>query len=77
MLPGILAGVRSARRAYQRRRREDEEQARRDRDAEARRWDEEAFNSREKRRMEFVDAVHEQLTQCLKLATVLAHHLCR
>jgi hypothetical protein len=34
---------------------------------------EEAFNSREKRRVEFVDAVHEQLTQRDKLTAVLSH----
>ena len=73
MLPDILAGFVGHAAFISERRREDEERERRHRDAEARRRREEAFNSREKRRVEFVDAVHEQLTQRSKLATVLAH----
>ncbi|WP_334525132.1 hypothetical protein [Bradyrhizobium sp. AZCC 2230] len=33
----------------------------------------EAFNTLEKRRLEFVDAVHEQLLKRSKLSAVLAH----
>ncbi|MET3225798.1 hypothetical protein ABIF35_006585 [Bradyrhizobium japonicum] len=40
---------------------------------EGRRKREEAFNTREKRRLEFVDAVHEQLLERSKLSAVLAH----
>lgn len=73
MLPDILAGFVAHAAFISENRRENEERARRHREAEARRRREEAFNNREKRRMEFIDAVHEQLAQRLKLATVLAH----
>ena len=71
MLPDILAGFVGHAAFIRERRRENEERARRHRDAEARRRFEEAFDSREKRRMEFVDAVHEQLTHRAKLTAVL------
>jgi hypothetical protein len=74
MLPEILAGFVGHAACIRERRRENEERERRHRAAEAQRRREEAFNSREKRRMEFVDAVHEQLTQRVKLTAVL-HHL--
>ena len=73
MLPEILAGFVVHAALISERRREDEERARRHRDAETRRQREEAFNGREKRRMEFVDAVHEQLMHRAKLTAVLAH----
>jgi len=73
MLPEILAGFVVHAALISERRLEDEERARRHRDAEARRRREEAFNSREKRRMEFVDAVYEQLTHRAKLTAVLTH----
>ncbi|UHD46480.1 hypothetical protein LUX29_04485 [Aureimonas altamirensis] len=73
MLPDILAGFVGHAAYLSERRRESDERERRHREAEARRQREEAFNSREKHRMEFVDAVHEQLTQRDKLTAVLRH----
>ncbi len=73
MLPDILAGFVGHAALISERRREDDERERRYRDAEARRRREEAFDNREKRRMEFVDAVHEQLTHRDKLTAVLTH----
>lgn len=73
MLPGILAGFVGHAALISERRREDDERERRYRDAEARRRREEAFDNREKRRMELVDAVHEQLTHRDKLTAVLTH----
>lgn len=73
MLPDILAGFVGHAALISERRREDDERERRYRDAEARRRREEAFDNREKRRMEFVDAVHEQLTHRDKLIAVLTH----
>lgn len=73
MLPDILAGFAGHAAFISERRRESDEREQRQREAEARRQCEEAFNSREKRRMEFVDAVHEQLTQRDKLTAVLCH----
>ncbi|MET3649829.1 hypothetical protein [Phyllobacterium ifriqiyense] len=73
MLPDILAGFVAHAALISENRRENEERARRHRDAEAQRRSEEAFNSREKRRMEFVDAVHEQLDHRDKLTAVLTH----
>lgn len=72
-LPDILAGFVGHAAFNRERRREDEERARRHREAEARRPREEAFNSREKRHMEFVDAVHGQLAHRDKLTAVLTH----
>ena len=74
MLPDILAGFVGHAAYIRERKREAEERERRHRAAEAQRRCEEAFNSREKRRMEFVDAVHDQLAQRAKLTAVL-HHL--
>lgn len=73
MLPDILAGFVGHAAFISERRRQGEERERRQRDAEAQRQREEAFNSREKRRMDFVDAIHEQLTHRDKLNAVLAH----
>lgn len=73
MLPDILAGFVGHAAYISERRREADERERRQREAEARRQREEAFNSREKHRMEFVDAIHEQLTQRDKLTAVLSH----
>lgn len=73
MLPDILAGFVGHAAYISERRRESDERERRHREAEARRQREEAFNGREKRRMEFVDAIHEQLTQRSKLTAVLRH----
>lgn len=73
MMPDILAGFVEHAALISERRREEEERARRHRSAEARRLREEAFNRREKRRMEFVEVVHEQLTQRGKLTAVLSH----
>jgi hypothetical protein len=50
-----------------------EEQRRQCKEAEARRLREEAFNARERRRMEFVESINEQLNQRQKLMTVPAH----
>ncbi|RVD20424.1 hypothetical protein [Mesorhizobium sp. M4B.F.Ca.ET.017.02.2.1] len=72
-LPDILAGFAGHAAFISERRREKEERDRRHRDAEAQRQREEAYDSREKRRTEFVDAVHEQLTNRDKLVAVLTH----
>jgi len=73
MLPNILAGFVAHAALLSERKRANDERERRHRDAEARRQREEAFNRREKRRMEFVDAIHEQLTHRAKLTVVLTH----
>ncbi|MVA23914.1 hypothetical protein V6582_09690 [Agrobacterium vitis] len=73
MLPDILAGFVGHAAYINERRREADERERQYREAEAQRQREEAFNGREKRRMEFVDAVHEQLIQRSKLTAVLSH----
>ncbi|MBZ9814743.1 hypothetical protein [Mesorhizobium sp. CA7] len=73
MLPDILAGFAGHAASISERRRESEERERRRRDAEARRRREEAYDGREKRRMKFVDAVHEQLIDRDKLKAVLTH----
>lgn len=73
MLPDILAGFVGHAAYLSQRRKEAEEQERRYQAAAARRQREEEFNSREKRRMEFVVAVHEQLAQRDKLTAVLRH----
>src|SRR5690606_38893219 len=52
---------------------EEEERQREWRKAEVRRRREEEYESREKRRMEFADAIHGQLALREKLKTVLAH----
>jgi hypothetical protein len=56
-----------------RRRHVEEERARAFKAAEARRRRQEAFATREKRRMQFVEAVHEQLLDRAKLSVVMSH----
>lgn len=73
MLPEIVAGLAEHGALLRERRRVAEESERQRQEAEARRRREEAFNAREKRRLEFVDAIHEQLLERSKLTTVLAH----
>ncbi len=73
LLPDILAGFVGHAVYINERRREADERERHYREAEAQRQREEAFNGREKRRVEFVDAVHEHLTQRNKLTAVLSH----
>lgn len=73
MLPEIVAGLVEHGALLRERRRAAEESERQRQEAEARRRREEAFNAREKRRLEFVDAIHEQLLERSKLTTVLAH----
>lgn len=73
MLPEIVAGLAEHGALLRERRRAAEESERQRQEAEARRRREEAFNAREKRRLEFVDAIHEQLLERSKLTTVLAH----
>jgi predicted nucleic acid-binding protein len=73
VLPAVLAGFAEHAALVKERRRADEERKRQWREAEARRLREEAFKAREKQRMAFVDAIHEQLAQRAKLTAVLAH----
>lgn len=73
MLPAVVAGLAEHATLIKERRRADEERARQRREVEARRRREEAFNAREKRCMEFIDAIHEQLVQRSKLSMVLTH----
>ena len=73
MLPEIVAGLAEHGALLREHRRAAEESERQRREAEARRKREEAFNAREKRRLEFVDAIYEQLLERSKLTTVLAH----
>jgi hypothetical protein len=73
MLPEIVAALAEHAALLRERRRAAEERAREHREAEIHRQREEAFNAREKRRMEFVDAIHEQLLQRSKLSLVLDH----
>lgn len=73
MLPEVVAGLAEHAALLRERRRAAEERERRQREAEARRRHEEAFGAREKRRTEFVDAIHEQILQRSKLSAVLAH----
>lgn len=73
MLPEIVAGLAEHAALLRERQRAAQERERQHREAEARRRREEAFGAREKRREEFVDAIHEQLLERSKLATVLAH----
>lgn len=73
MLPEIVAGLAEHGALLRERRRAAEESERQRQEAEARRRREEAFNAREKRRLQFVDAIHEQLLERSKLTTVLAH----
>jgi hypothetical protein len=73
ILPAVLAGFVEHASLIKERRRTDEEWERQRKEAEARRRREEAFEAQEKRRMEFVDAIHEQLLQRAKLSAVLRH----
>ncbi|WP_334518608.1 hypothetical protein [Bradyrhizobium sp. AZCC 2230] len=73
MLPEIIAGLAEHAAHLRERRRADEERERQYREAELRRKREEAFGAREKRRLEFVDAIHQQLLERSKLSAVLAH----
>ncbi|TMJ49947.1 MAG: hypothetical protein E6G85_19800 [Alphaproteobacteria bacterium] len=73
ILPDVIAGLAEHSALVRERQRADQEQARQQREAEARRLREEAFNKLQKRRMEFVDSIHEQLVQRSKLSVVLAH----
>ncbi|QPF83948.1 hypothetical protein IC762_30560 [Bradyrhizobium genosp. L] len=73
MLPEIVASLVEHGALLKERRRAAEESERKRLEGEARRKRVEAFNTREKRRLEFVDAVHEQLVERSKLSAVLAH----
>ncbi|RWC36154.1 MAG: hypothetical protein EOS70_06940 [Mesorhizobium sp.] len=73
ILPTVLAGFAEHAALIKERRHADEERKRQWREAEARRSREEAFKAREKQRMAFVDAIHEQLAQRAKLTAVLSH----
>lgn len=73
MLPEIIAGLAEHAAHLRERRRADDERERQYREAEIRRRRQEAFSAREKRRLEFVDAIHEQLLERSKLSAVLAH----
>ncbi|MER9568871.1 hypothetical protein NKI77_06740 [Mesorhizobium opportunistum] len=73
MLPEVLAGFAEHAAMKKERRRAEEARARAWREAEAQRLRRAAFEAREKRRMEFVDAVHEQLIERAKLSSVLSH----
>ncbi|RWD31310.1 MAG: hypothetical protein EOS22_04615 [Mesorhizobium sp.] len=73
ILQTVLAGFAEHAALIKERRRADEERKRQWREAEARRSREEAFNAREKQRLAFVDAIHEQLAQRAKLTAVLSH----
>jgi hypothetical protein len=73
MLPAVEAGLAEHAALIRERQRANEERESQRRKAETRRQREEAFNAREKRRMEFVDAIHEQLVQRSKLSMVLNH----
>ena len=73
MLPEIIAGLAEHAAHLRERRRADEERELQYREAETRRKREEAFGAREKRRLEFVDAIHEQLLERSRLSAVLTH----
>lgn len=73
MLPEIIAGLAEHAAHLRERRRVDEERERKYREAETRRRREEAFDTREKRRLKFVDAIHEQLLERSRLSAVLTH----
>lgn len=73
MLPAILEAFAAHGAFAKERKREQEESARRYREAERLREMDEAFAAREKRRIEFADAVHDVLMERKKLADVLAH----
>ncbi|MBR1252282.1 hypothetical protein JQ634_01035 [Bradyrhizobium sp. AUGA SZCCT0240] len=73
MLPDVIAGLAEHAALLRERRRAAEECERQQWEAEARRRREEAFSVREKRRLEFVDAIHEQLLERSKLSAVLSY----
>ncbi|MBR0820293.1 hypothetical protein [Bradyrhizobium liaoningense] len=73
MLPEIVVSLVEHGALLRERRQTAEERERQQREAEVRREREDTFNAREKRRLEFVDAVHEQLLERSRLAAVLAH----
>lgn len=73
MLPEIVADLAEHAAHRTERRRADEERERQYRGAEIRRKRAEAFGAREKRRLEFVDAIHEQLLERSRLSAVLVH----
>jgi len=73
MLPAVVAGLAEHATLFRERRRADEERERLRREVETSRRREEAFNAREKRCMEFIDAIHEQLVQRSNLSMVLTH----
>jgi len=73
MLSEVLAGFAEHAALVKERRRTEEERLRAQQEAEARRLRQAAFEAREKHRMEFADAVHEQLTEREKLSAVLSH----
>ncbi|MBR0724182.1 hypothetical protein [Bradyrhizobium manausense] len=73
MLPEIVAGLAEHAARIRERQRAAEERERQHRQAEAHRRREEAFAAREKRCLEFVDTIHEQLLERSKLSIVLSH----
>lgn len=73
MLPAVIAGLAEHATLIRERKHAAEERDRQYRDAEIRRKREEAFVAREKRRAEFVEAVHAQLLERSRLSAVLAH----
>jgi hypothetical protein len=73
MIPDILVNLAAHAVLMQEDRRKAEEARKRQQEAETRRRFQEAFASREKEREAFIDAVHMQLTDRAKLASVLAH----
>lgn len=73
MLPTLLEAFAEHAAYANDRTREQEESARRYREAERLRRLDEAFNAREKRRSEFVAAIHDVLMEREKLERVLAH----
>lgn len=72
-MPEVLAGFAEHAALLKQRKREREERQREWKEAEGRHLREEAFCGREKRRMLFVDAIHEQIVLRAKLLAVLDH----
>jgi hypothetical protein len=73
LLPALMTTLAEHAALIKEYRRANEERERQWRESEARRVRNEAFKAREKRRMAFINAIHEQLTQRAKLSAVLAH----
>ena len=73
MLPDVLAGFAEHAALAKERRLAQEERDRAFKEAEARRHRQEEFETREKRRMEFMETVHTQLAERIKLSAVLSH----